>query len=93
MTIRRVLMLMFSVIFAFVLAYLVYNFLNTFAVDDTQTQMEFVQILAANRDINESTIIREEDLKFVSIPVGNDSNKYYVEREELVGKFAAENIC
>ncbi len=92
MTIRRVLMLMFSVIFAFVLAYLVYNFLNTFAVDDTQTQMEFVQILAANRDINESTIIREEDLKFVSIPVGNDSNKYYVEREELVGKFAAEKI-
>lgn len=92
MNIRKIILLIFSLIFALVLAYLVYSLLNTVSEENVVVDIEYVDVLIANKDIEEASVINAKDLRFIKLPKDLNMNEYFTDKDMLAGKYAAEKI-
>lgn len=92
MKIRKLLLLLFSLIFALVLAYLVYNLLNTVSGEEKIVEIEYIEVLVANDDIEEASVIDAKDMRFIKLPLDLNIDGYYTDKSLLSGKYAAEKI-
>ncbi|MGB3367150.1 MAG: Flp pilus assembly protein CpaB, partial [Acidaminobacteraceae bacterium] len=92
MNIRKIILLVFSLIFALVLAYLVYNLLSTVSGEEIAIEIEYIEVLVANNDINEADIIENTDVRFIKLPKDLNISEYFTDKSLVVGRYAAEKI-
>lgn len=81
-----------ALIFALLTAYLSYTYLRGISEDDDAPVEEMIEIWVAMESIPSREIIVEEMLESIEVPASGDYQRYYQNREDIIGKFTAESI-
>lgn len=92
MNIKRVILFLFSMIFAFVAAFGAYVVLKDKSGSQETVKIETVEVLAATENINEAVVITDKMLTTVQIPKDLYKNDYITDKKEIVGRYSAQKI-